>query len=74
MVVGAGRGPIVKAAMNAAKNTGRKIKLIVVEKNPNAIVTLLALQEEIWSDEGDDYMLSRRKCRWFSIKILMFQM
>lgn len=52
MVVGAGRGPLVQSALNAAHNTGRKIKLIVVEKNPNAIVTLLSLREEMWSEKG----------------------
>lgn len=44
--------PSLVSAINAANNTGRKIKLIIVEKNPNAIVTLLTLQEEVWSDKG----------------------
>lgn len=39
MVVGAGRGPLVKAAMQAANETGRKVKLYAIEKNPNAINT-----------------------------------
>ena len=39
MVVGAGRGPLVKAAMLAANETGRKVKLYAIEKNPNAINT-----------------------------------
>lgn len=39
MVLGAGRGPLVKAALNAAKNADRKIKVYAVEKNPNAVVT-----------------------------------
>lgn len=50
MVVGAGRGPLVRAALNAATNTGRRMRLLVIEKNPNAIVTLTALIEEMWSD------------------------
>lgn len=40
MIVGAGRGPLIRAAVNAMKITKRKLKIIVVEKNPNAIVTL----------------------------------
>ena len=53
MVVGAGRGPLVRATLNAAKNTGRKAKIYVVEKNPNAILTLSALLDEMWKDEGE---------------------
>lgn len=52
MVVGAGRGPLVRSAFNASINVRRKIKMYVVEKNPNAIVTLTALQEEMWHDKG----------------------
>jgi len=40
MVVGAGRGPLVAAALRAADATCRKIKCWAVEKNPNAVVTL----------------------------------
>ncbi|XP_022851252.1 protein arginine N-methyltransferase 1.5-like isoform X1 [Olea europaea var. sylvestris] len=43
MVVGAGRGPLVRASLQAAEETGRKIKVFAVEKNPNAIVTLHSL-------------------------------
>ena len=39
MVVGAGRGPLVTASINAARKADRKIKVFAVEKNPNAIVT-----------------------------------
>lgn len=52
MVVGAGRGPLVRCAFNASTNVGRKIKMYVIEKNPNAIVTLSVLQEEMWNDKG----------------------
>lgn len=55
-VVGAGRGPLVAAALKAAELAGRKVKVLVVEKNPNAIVTLrnrrgnaYAVQE--WRDQ-----------------------
>ena len=39
MVVGAGRGPLVKSALEAAEETKRLVKLYAVEKNPNAINT-----------------------------------
>ena len=39
MVMGAGRGPLITASINAAEDAGRKIKIYAVEKNPNAIVT-----------------------------------
>ena len=40
MVVGAGRGPLVRAAIAALKQADRKVKKIyAVEKNPNAVVT-----------------------------------
>ena len=39
MVVGAGRGPLVRCSLEAALETKRKVKLYAVEKNPNAINT-----------------------------------
>lgn len=51
IVLGAGRGPLVRASVNASKNTGRKLKIIVVEKNPNAIVTLTSLIDVLWPNE-----------------------
>ncbi|XP_035231294.1 protein arginine N-methyltransferase 5-like [Stegodyphus dumicola] len=51
MVVGAGRGPLVRAAIAAAKNAQRQIKVYAVEKNPNAVVTLCAQQYEMWGDQ-----------------------
>jgi type II protein arginine methyltransferase len=39
MVVGAGRGPLVRASLNAAKLSDRKVHVYAVEKNPNAVVT-----------------------------------
>ncbi|KAG8249111.1 Protein arginine N-methyltransferase 5 [Homalodisca vitripennis] len=50
MVVGAGRGPLVNAALNAAQKADRKVKVYAVEKNPNAVVTLQAHKEELWQD------------------------
>ncbi|XP_078443780.1 SHK1 binding protein 1 [Wolffia australiana] len=43
MVVGAGRGPLVRASLQAAEETGRNLKVYAVEKNPNAVVTLHSL-------------------------------
>lgn len=41
MVVGAGRGPLVTAALQAASDVGHEdMKVYAVEKNPNAVVTL----------------------------------
>nr|XP_006816923.1 PREDICTED: protein arginine N-methyltransferase 5-like [Saccoglossus kowalevskii] len=39
MVLGAGRGPLVRASLNAATKADRQIKVYAVEKNPNAVVT-----------------------------------
>lgn len=39
-VVGAGRGPLVRAALSAARQTERRLKVYAIEKNPNAVVTL----------------------------------
>ncbi|XP_014210081.1 protein arginine N-methyltransferase 5 [Copidosoma floridanum] len=50
MVVGAGRGPLVRASLNAALNAKQVIKVYAVEKNPNAVLTLQALQQEMWGD------------------------
>jgi protein arginine N-methyltransferase 5 len=40
MVLGAGRGPLVRAAFRAADKAKIVIKMYVIEKNPNAIITL----------------------------------
>lgn len=41
MVVGAGRGPIVHAALKAAAAAGKSdvVKVYAIEKNSNALVT-----------------------------------
>ncbi|KDD76850.1 PRMT5 arginine-N-methyltransferase [Helicosporidium sp. ATCC 50920] len=39
-VVGAGRGPLVAAALSAASKTGVRVHVFAVEKNPNAVLTL----------------------------------
>ena len=53
MVLGAGRGPLIKAALRASVSSARKIKVIAVEKNTNAIVTLLTQKDEQWGDQVD---------------------
>jgi protein arginine N-methyltransferase 5 len=51
MVVGAGRGPLVRAALQAATDAQRKVRVYAVEKNPNAVVTLRSIREaEGWGD------------------------
>lgn len=50
MVVGAGRGPLVTATLNAAKLADQKVLVYAIEKNPNAVNTLLYLKEETWKD------------------------
>ena len=51
MVVGAGRGPLVRASLAASKRCGRKLRVYAVEKNPNAVITLQSLVEaEGWQN------------------------
>ena len=40
MYFGAGRGPLIRRALSAAKKTKANVKVIALDKNPNAIVTL----------------------------------
>jgi len=58
MVVGAGRGPIVKAALRAGKRAfgseeecAKNLKVYALDKNPNAVVTLQNLKVTIWGDQ-----------------------
>lgn len=46
MVLGAGRGPLVKRSLRAAETAGKKVKVFAVEKNPNAVVTLRNMKSE----------------------------
>lgn len=48
MVLGAGRGPLVRATFNASDITNTKVKVIAVEKNPCAVVVLAAQVREVW--------------------------
>ena len=45
-VVGAGRGPLVRASLQAGQRAGRAVKVYAVEKNPNAVITLHRLVAE----------------------------
>jgi protein arginine N-methyltransferase 5 len=51
MVVGAGRGPIVEAAMRAESRSGKAIRLYALDKNPHAMVCLRNKQQlsDRWS-------------------------
>ena len=49
MVVGAGRGPLVRASLRASRRSGRQIRVYAVEKNPNAVITLRNFLTEEWS-------------------------
>ncbi|CAG9110514.1 unnamed protein product [Plutella xylostella] len=48
MVLGAGRGPLVRATLNAASISHTKVKVVAVEKNPCAVVVLSAQARETW--------------------------
>lgn len=51
MVVGAGRGPLVAAALSASFETNISIKVYAVEKNRNAVVTLRnRCRQESWDN------------------------
>lgn len=51
MVVGAGRGPLIRASILAAASTGHTIRVWAVEKNVNAVVHIEAMiAAEGWGD------------------------
>lgn len=49
-IIGAGRGPLVKACLRAADLAAVDVKIYAVEKNKNAIPTLLLYQQNIWGN------------------------
>ena len=52
MVVGAGRGPLVRAALRASERCGIAIFVYALDKNPNAVVTLRNMRiTENWADK-----------------------
>ena len=52
MVVGAGRGPLVQASVDAPNRCDNLVHIYVVEKNPNAVITLRTLLKEQWGGEN----------------------
>lgn len=50
MVMGAGRGPLVQATLDAADRANRRVRVYAVEKNPNAVITLQCRKQEEWID------------------------
>ena len=80
MVVGAGRGPLVRRSIAAANDAKRSIRVYAVEKNPNAVITLRALSRRLGWDgmvtivhqdmrewqapEGADIMVSELLGSW----------
>ncbi len=74
MVVGAGRGPLVRASMRAAQEAGVPLRAYALEKNPCAVVHIQSMvaregwQDQVWSDEGSchaglRYRASMRTCQ-----------
>jgi len=61
MVLGAGRGPLVDAAIRAAAGLTCKLKIFVVEKNPPAVVTLEHRARDDWS--GHDVTIVKTDMR-----------
>lgn len=53
MVLGAGRGPLVRAVFNAAEIAKRKVRVYIIEKNPSAIRTLSNMVKTLWSKKGN---------------------
>ncbi|XP_034102468.1 protein arginine N-methyltransferase 5 [Drosophila albomicans] len=49
MVLGGGRGPLARAAFNAAEKAKRKVRVYIIEKNPSAIRTLTNMVKTLWS-------------------------
>ncbi|KAJ2856506.1 Protein arginine N-methyltransferase 5 [Coemansia erecta] len=49
MVAGAGRGPLVSRALAAATSLGRSVRMVAIEKNPGAMVTLQRRNASEWN-------------------------
>jgi len=64
MVVGAGRGPLVRASLAAADSVGALVRVYAVEKNPNAVITLQGLlaTERPW--KGRVCVVAKDMRRW----------
>ncbi|GAU15164.1 hypothetical protein TSUD_09020 [Trifolium subterraneum] len=65
VVVGAGRGPLVRSSLQAAKRAGRKLRVYAVEKNPQAAIALDELiRKNNWSSIV--YIVSRDVRDWMA--------
>lgn len=51
-VCGAGRGPLVSRCLAAAQQAGRVVKIVALEKNPSAMITLQEKQVKEWVSSG----------------------
>lgn len=72
MIVGAGaRGPLVDRCISASKKSGRKVKLYAIEKNPNAIPTLLRKQQDEWQYDNVQIFHVDMRLYFFNSKILV---
>lgn len=77
MVVGAGRGPLVDRAMNAAHKTNIKCRIYAIEKNSNAIVTLRKRKENEWKERVEvvhtdmRYWNAKEKVRYKTLQHLI---
>ena len=60
MVVGAGRGPLVRRALRASRTTKRAVRIFAVEKNPDAVITLEAQRDSV--KEWRDVRRARARC------------
>jgi protein arginine N-methyltransferase 5 len=50
LVAGPGRGPLIAASVRAARSLGLFVRIVAVEKNPNAVVTLRnRVRDEGWN-------------------------
>ncbi|VDL92718.1 unnamed protein product [Schistocephalus solidus] len=63
-ILGAGRGPFVAASLQASERSGCPVRIYVVEKNPNALLTLRHRLETEWKDR--DVHLVPGDMRWLS--------
>eukprot|EP00055_Hartaetosiga_balthica_P015707 m.94813 g.94813 ORF g.94813 m.94813 type:complete len:580 (-) comp8931_c1_seq5:143-1882(-) len=55
MVVGAGRGPLVKRALSAIDNANADVTVYALEKNPGAVKVLNHLKEKEWGNRVTVY-------------------
>ncbi|KAM7540939.1 hypothetical protein Aperf_G00000023161 [Anoplocephala perfoliata] len=51
-ILGAGQGPFVDASLRASRRSGCPVRIYVIEKNPNALLTLKRRLQSDWTDEA----------------------